>query len=356
MHRLLSASLLTLTLMCSASFAEEASVPFESKRIWDGAGHNAFTDIIRWEGAFYCTFREGSGHVPGENGLDGTIRILRSEQGEEWASTGLLTFKDIDLRDPKLSITPDNRLMVAMGGSNYDGNTLVDRAPYVSFLDSPTSKFTVPTPIIVDESIGEDPGWLWRVTWHEGVGYGVSYRMPSKDRWEVLLVKTVDGIHYTLLKDLRRGGKPNEATVRFKDNGEMFIVVRNEEQRPHGSLGRSKAPFEDWIWYDIPHKLGGPDMIFLPNGSLMLGTREYGSPTHTVLGRLSESGAFEKYATFPSSGDTSYPGFVVYKDTLWMAYYASHEGKTSIYLATIKLKDLEARTAQSAHHTITIRK
>ena len=40
---------------------------------------------------------------------------------------------------------------------------------------------------------------------------------------------------------------------------------------------------------------------------------------------------------FPSGGDTSYAGQVWYDDILWISYYSSHEGKTSIYLAKVKL-------------------
>ena len=34
------------------------------ERIWDRAPHSAFTDLVDFNGRFYCTFREGSGHVP----------------------------------------------------------------------------------------------------------------------------------------------------------------------------------------------------------------------------------------------------------------------------------------------------
>ena len=67
------------------------------------------------------------------------------------------------------------------------------------------------------------------------------------------------------------------------------------------------------------------------------------------MGLLGKDGTFNKYATFPSGGDTSYLGFVIHKRTLWMSYYASHEGKTSIYLAQMKLSDIKKRTAALNH-------
>lgn len=53
------------------------------ERIWNRAAHSAFTDIIRFEDDLYCTFREGSGHIPGRNGL---IRVIRSHDGMNWES------------------------------------------------------------------------------------------------------------------------------------------------------------------------------------------------------------------------------------------------------------------------------
>ena len=39
--------------------------------------------------------------------------------------------KGIDLPEPKLSVTPDNRLMLLMGGSVYEGTKLTGRWPRV---------------------------------------------------------------------------------------------------------------------------------------------------------------------------------------------------------------------------------
>ena len=39
----------------------------------------------------------------------------------------------------------------------------------------------------------------------------------------------------------------------------------------------------------------------------------------------------------PSGGDTRHAGLVWHDNLLWVSYYASHEGKTSIYLAKVGL-------------------
>ena len=57
------------------------------ERIWDRAAHSAFTDLIRFQDHLYCTFREGTGHIPGQNGV---IRVIRSADGMNWDSVALL--------------------------------------------------------------------------------------------------------------------------------------------------------------------------------------------------------------------------------------------------------------------------
>ncbi len=56
----------------------------------------------------------------------------------------------------------------------------------------------------------------------------------------------------------------------------------------------------------------------------------------TVLLEVDETGAFRRLLELPSGGDTSYPGFLLKDHTLWVSYYSSHQGKTSIYLAKLE--------------------
>jgi hypothetical protein len=138
------------------------------KKIWSEAGHNAFTDLLRHKGEWFCVFREADGHVNG----NGRIRVLVSPEGEQWQSAALLGEEGIDLRDPKLSVTPDNRLLLTLGGSVYRDRKLVERQPRSAF--SPDGRqWTTP------QRVGEKGDWLWRVTWHQGRAYGIVYTSPT---------------------------------------------------------------------------------------------------------------------------------------------------------------------------------
>jgi len=297
------------------------------EKIWDQGEHNAFTDIVRWKDYWYCTFREADNHV----GTDGNIRIIRSTDGANWESCGFLTEAGIDLRDPKLSITPDNRLMVNMGGSVYEGDELLGRRPRVSFSSDGTT-FTAPKKICAEGD------WLWRVTWHDGQAWGVSYdnRIGKEDEWHLRLYVSDDGENYKIRTLLDVTGRPNETTLRFLPDGTMMALVRREAENKMAWIGTSPAPYVDWTWNETGLQTGGPNFTQAEDGTLWAGHRFYPGGAKTVLSKMTAT-SLEKVLEFPSGGDTSYPGFAWHEGQLWMTYYASHEGKTSIYLAKIAL-------------------
>jgi hypothetical protein len=335
--------LLWLALLCRVAGAAEPQVVSVVK-IWDQGKHNAFTDLIRWRGKWYCTFREAEGHVGG----DGQLRVLESTDGQQWESVALLSEQGIDLRDPKLCITPDDRLMIVAGGSVYEGTRLLGRQPRVAF--SADGRTWTPTQRVLSE--GE---WLWRVTWYAGRAWGVSYNAsartsaaaqqaaqsgkvePGPADWKLKLVVSDDGVDYRLVTHLDVPGHPNETTLRFLPGGEMVALVRREGGSTFGWIGRSRAPFTQWTWKETGHRLGGPNFIRLPDGTLWAASRSYPGGAKTVLARMSAQGDYQPVLTLPSGGDTSYPGLVWHDGLLWMSYYASHEGRSSIYLARIKV-------------------
>ena len=79
-------------------------------------------------------------------------------------------------------------------------------------------------------------------------------------------------------------------------------------------------------------------MIRLPNGAWIGAGRFLKPKTHTALFSLDiDRGRIGELLKLPSGGDTSYPGLLWRDGVLWVSYYASHEGKTSIYLASVKV-------------------
>jgi hypothetical protein len=306
------------------------------KKIWDQAPHNAFTDLVRWNEQFYCAFREGRGHVSS----DGRIRVLCSKDAEAWSSTGLIALDGFDLRDAHLSITPDNRLMLLGGAAPRpkDGQS----APTGSFVAFSRNGSDWTQPQIVSE-----PGrWLWCVTWQKGTAYGVSYPAPQGSSPAPLaLLASSDGIAYRpLVPKLYGAGRPGEVTLRFDNAGTCYALIRRDKlgDQPYSAiLGISRGDYTQWQWHDLGaefNAFGGPNLLQLPNGYWIAAGRMHQDGAHTALCHLDMTEhTMTKLLKFPSGGDTSYPGLVWHNNLLHMSYYSTHEGKTSIYLAKIKI-------------------
>ena len=317
------------------------TVSFNVDRIWDGARHCAFPSIEYFRGRYYVSFREGEGHVFDKEGkAAGKVRVLSSDDGKSWESVALLSKEGFDLRDPKLSVTPDGRLMLVIGGSVYEGKSLVQRIPQVSFsVDG--RNFSDPEPAEFSSDIPFGMEWLWRLTWHDGIGYAVIYGE------KFALVKTMDGKYFETVTELDVDGFPNETTVRFTKDGRMAMMIRREQNDRKGWWGVSDAPYTEWNFVPMDFQLGGPEFLVLDAGEacsgtelVIAGSRSYfiGKKPKAVLLKGGLDGIFEEMCVLPSGGDCSYPGFKVVGDELWVVYYSSHESaRTSIYLAKVPL-------------------
>ena len=290
--------------------------------IWNQAPHNAFPDLISFKGALYCTFREAKSH----EGVNGSIRILKSIDGSKWESVAFVEKKGIDLRDPRFALMGD-RLQLVAGGIVWDQNgKFAEQTPYVSFSDNGS----VWTEIKDLQMPGE---WIWRVTWNQGVGYATSYRTGKE--WTLSLMKTTDGIHYSVVTPLNVSKFPSDATLQFLQDGTLVALVR---RRGNGWIGHAKAPFTEWTWNDCGYRLGGPNFIVLPDQSMLMGARFYRSEKlepYTAIGSMTLT-SVEPTLSLPSSGDTGYPGLALHNGSLFVCYYSSHEGKANIYLAKLK--------------------
>ncbi len=330
--------LITICLLCASSILAQTH-RVEVSKIWDNSSHSAFTSLIQFKGDYYCSFREGESHIFDKEGkAEGKVRIIKSSDGVHWESVALLNKNGYDLRDPKLSITSTGKLMVIIGGSIYEDKKLTGRIPQVSFSED-GHVFTDPVPVRINDSAGNGIDWIWRVTWEDEVGYAAMYSLIDNDEASLWLLSTKDGINFNLITRFDIPGFPNEATIRFDANGDMLMMVRREKGNQKGYWGRSSAPFTEWTWKEMDMRLGGPDFISLEDGLIVMGTRShYTSFPKTVLLTGKGSEKFQEVYVLPSGGDTSYPGFIVVGDQLWVSYYSTHETPlATVYLAKIPL-------------------
>ncbi len=304
-------------------------------KIWDVPGHAAFTDLIFYRNKFLLCFRESDAHA-GEQ--DGTIRILTSADWVTWTSVALLAVPGIDLRDPMLSVMPNGSLMLSMDGLVYVDGQCRMKNPCVAFSEDGIRWNGV--------TVLDMPGeWIWRVTWHEGIGYGASYSVTDNDDltklWHLKLFKTLDGHHYTLITPLEVSEHPSETTLRFTAEGTMIALTR---RHGNGWIGVSTPPYHQWEWTDIGYRLGGPNFLILPNQEMWAASRRikksfvfFGEPKASVVVARMGVKKYRPMLTLPSGGDCGYPGMVYLNGKLYISYYSSHEGKACIYLATVSV-------------------
>ena len=350
--KILKSFILCIAAVATAITARAEEYTFSVDKIWDNGMHCAFTSIEKFNDTFYICFREGYSHVFNSQGeADGKIRILCSKNGKKWKSLLLLSKEGYDLRDAKLSITPDGRLMVNMAASIYRNKKLVGRDNFVTF-SKDGRNFTELQKINVDEQYRTQYDWLWRVTWYKDTGYTICYsrKNRTKEKSELHLYSTKDGINYTHFKSFELDGYPNESTIRFLEDGRMAIMVRRERKGRSCMWGvSSDTTYQDWTWKSIGPFIGGPDFIVMDSGDIVAGGR-------TTICKMPKTSIFVKKANgkkdrfaqtmiLPSGGDCAYPGFLVVGDKVWVSYYSTHETKkASIYLAKIPLKMLGVKT------------
>ena len=147
---------------------------------------------------------------------------------------------------------------------------------------------------------------------------GVLYSTTDGRNWEWITALQVPGISAT--------------TLRFQPDDKIIALIRKQY------IGSSKPPYRDWDIHKIDVPIGGPNFIRLPDGSLW-GSGRYrdsdGEP-RTALARMTTE-TYQPVLILPSGGDHSYPGLVWHDELLWISYYSSHERRTSIYLAKVKI-------------------
>ncbi|MCC7419638.1 MAG: hypothetical protein IT428_05120, partial [Planctomycetaceae bacterium] len=311
-------------LLGNADQADGGLTLIESRRIWDKAPHNAFTDLVRFRDEWFCVFREGKAHVS----PDGALRVLVSKDGQTWESAALITSSDSDLRDAKITVTTNDELMLCGAGALHDKSKHTHQS--LAWFSKDGRTWGEPV------KIGDLDFWLWRVTWHKGVAYGIGYGCRKDE--SVRLYTSRDGRKFdTLVERLHETGAPNESSLVF-DGDTAYCLLRRDGKPNSGLLGISQAPYTKWEWKDLGVRIGGPHMLRLDDGRFLAAVRLYDGGQRTSLCWIDPKvGKLTEALKLPSGGDTSYAGLVARDGVLWVSYYSSHEKKTNIYLARVDL-------------------
>jgi hypothetical protein len=332
-------------LLVGASLAAAGNAPappeaeiVDVRMIWGRAPLNASADLLRFRERWYCVFREGSLSAS----PDGAVRVLSSPDGNVWQSSASVGVPGADLRDPILSTTSYNRLLLL-------AEAVSDGAHRTLAWSSPDSREWEGMAQATNDGMK-----LGRVTWHLNRAYSVGYGSPGPG--PVRLYSSGDGERFTVQADnLVPSRKDAEAGLLFGRDGSALCLMRGEAPGSPAQLGKSRAPYKAWSWSGLNAAVFAPNMLELAGGRVIVAGSIPGVDPRIALWWLDpERGTLKEFLRLPSGGDADRPALAFHEGMLWLAYHSSHEGRAMIYLARVKL--LPATKAKKPSNGLTLTK
>ncbi|MEO1970396.1 MAG: hypothetical protein ABGX07_02515, partial [Pirellulaceae bacterium] len=96
------------------------------RRVYHNGEHNAFTDLVRWKGEYWLTFRScPDGHMVHPTS---SIRVLSSSDLKTWQEVHEFSVNKRDTRDPHFLVFQGKLFIYT--GTWYSGETTLPRKDY----------------------------------------------------------------------------------------------------------------------------------------------------------------------------------------------------------------------------------
>jgi hypothetical protein len=317
------------------------------RRVFHNGEHNAFTDLTRFKGQYYLTFRTcPDGHMVHPTSA---IIILASRDAQEWREVHRFHVKARDTRDPHFLLFRDKLFVYT--GTWYSGPTALPREDYdlnkhLGYAAWSEDGEEWNSPIMLEGTFGH---YIWRAAsfgnkaylcGRRKVGFDIGPRGEG-DEVESLMLESDDGIIWRRAAVFQETAG-DETAFFFENDGSLLAIGRRG--RAPAQLIRAKPPYVQMERNDLDRFVGGP-LLVKWDGRYVVGGRHSTSDRgpKTVLCWLVDSKLID-FAELPSGGDNSYPGLVELSDgRALVSYYSSHEkdsdGRTitAIYLAELKM-------------------
>ncbi len=319
------------------------------RRVFDDGPHNAFTDLCRFQGRYYLTFR----NCPDGHGVHPTssIIVMSSKDAESWEQVHRFNVPKRDVRDPHFLIFRDK--LFVYSGTWYCGDGSPkqrDMNELLGYAAWTPDGGTWHSPIMLEGTYGH---YVWRAATYGGKAYLCARRKRAFVKTdsraerdplvESAMLASGDGLIWkkTALFQEQYG---DETAFLFEKDGSVLAVARSGGGR-NAQICRSRPPYQQWHRKDLDRYIGGPLLVNWNNRTLVGGRKTLtGKPVTSLYWLLDDQ--LHEFAELPSGGDTSYPGFIALSDTrALVSYYSSHErnesGKTltAIYLAELLVLD-----------------
>ncbi|MGK0267856.1 MAG: hypothetical protein ACI8Y3_000463 [Paraglaciecola sp.] len=305
------------------------------KKVGNKADHNAFVDLCEFNQQLICCYREAENHIS----ADGSICILTLDTKGNVLYSSRIAIPKTDLRDPKISITPDGDILLIAYARQTSINNQTIGSRNLTWLSQTGHSWSA------DKEFADRGWWLWRVRWHKDEAYGFAYNR-KQNAIHLYSGNPRSNFHliqpFALSLKQHKKGYPNESDLIF-DHDNAFAIVRRDADSYTAQLGHSVFPYKKWTWIDLGRYIGGPVMMRLDKNVALLAGRIV-KHEQFVTGLLKMNllnGDLQELLILPSSGDNSYPGFVLKEGMLYVSYYSSHEdNKSCVYLAQINAHSL----------------
>ncbi|MFO0906241.1 MAG: hypothetical protein U0939_24755 [Pirellulales bacterium] len=336
--------------MAQEATGKPPTVRVESvRRVFHNGEHNAFTDLVRFKGHLYLTFRScPDGHMV--HPTASTI-VLRSVDGREWEQVHRFRVPLRDTRDPHFLVFKD-RLFVYTG-TWYSGKTTIpvkdydlnQHLGYAAYSDD-GAKWT--SPVMLEGTFGH---YVWRAAAFDDKAYLCGRRKPGfeimargePENVESLMLESDDGLVWRK-RAVFQETAGDETAFAFAADGSVLGVGRHGAGK-EAQLLRSRPPYIAWERKSLDRSVGGP-LLAQWSGRTVVGGRKQTTdrgPKTSLCWLVDDR--LEEFAELPSGGDNSYPGLVELAPTrALVSYYSSHEqdasGKplTAIYLAELAIE------------------
>ena len=347
-----AAILLSSFIILHSSFAAEPPKVTVSnlRRVFHNGEHNAFTDLCRFRGQLYLTFRScPDGHMV--HPTSSVIILRSSDEGANWKQVHRFSVKERDTRDPHFLVFND-RLFVYTG-TWWSGATTLPRADYdlnkhlgYAVFSDDGKKWSEPA--MLEGTFGH---YIWRAAAFGGKAYLCGRRKPGFEigpkgegsKVQSLMLESDDGLIWRKRAYFNETNG-DETAFLFEPDGRLLAIGRHGGGK-EAFLIRSKPPYTEWDRRQLDRPIGGP-LVVKWGDHVIVGVRK------TTKGKGSKTSLYwlvgdqlQEFAEFPSGDDNSYPGFIELSPTrALVSYYSSHETDeagnpiTAIYMAELTLK------------------
>ena len=317
------------------------------RRVFHDGRHNAFTDLVRFEGNFYLTFRScPDGHMVHPTS---SIIILSSTDTKQWKQVHRFSVERRDTRDPHFLVFKDK--LFVYSGTWYSGETTLKSEDYdlnkhLGYAAWSEDGINWNSPVMLEGTFGH---YIWRANTFKGKAYLCGRRKKNfavGPRGETSIVQSAmlesdDGLIWRT-RTLFQETHGDETAFQFEADGSIIAVGRRG--RDKAQLLRSKPPYTQWQRKELDRYIGGPLLTRWGDLYVVGGRKTIGDigPRTSMCWLLNDQ--LHEFAELPSGGDNSYPGFVELSPSrAVMSWYSSHEtdanGRiiTAIYMADLEI-------------------